>query len=93
MQHAFLCDHKIFKFHPTSLHLIFGRGIRQFALYVANICWSEFLKKENGRINAGSFLRRGGMMHFTAFKSPFTGVKDVPVRVTHEGDLEDGRLV
>jgi len=28
-----------------------------------------------------------------AFKSPFTGVKDVPVKVTDEGDLEDGRLV
>ena len=61
MQHAFLCDHKSFEFHPTTLHLIFGRG--QFALYVANICWSECQKKENGRINAGSFLRCGGMMH------------------------------
>ena len=41
---------------------IFCRGIRRFALYVANICWRDGQKKEKGSINAESFFRCGGMM-------------------------------
>ncbi len=74
---------------PFQKEAFFGRGIRGFGLYVANICWRDGQKKEKGSINAESFPRCGGMMHFqgctnfpgTCYRS-FRGSNNFPKRHT-----------